>query len=72
MGSMNPDVVNQVMAMMVQDGVTLSDDLNQCERAILAWTRKTGAAMLEAHLAGKKTATKGPPDLARAVRARPL
>ena len=60
MTSIRPEIAEQVLQLMIQDGVTLSDDLNQCERVILAWVRKTGGAMLETHLAGKKTDTKVP------------
>jgi len=62
--AIRPEIVEEVLQLMIRDGVTLSDDLNQCERAILAWVRKTGAAMLESHLAGKKTDTKVPLGLA--------
>jgi len=58
MDKVSPELAQEVLRLMIQDGVTLTGDLNQCERAVGAWVRKVGAATLEAHLAGKKTATK--------------
>ena len=56
---MNRDeLAREMLAAMASEGVTLSDDLGQCELAILAWVRSKGAAMLEAHL-GKKTRLPG-------------
>ena len=68
MTSVRSEIAEQVLELMIRDGVTLSDDLNECERSILAWVRKTGAAMLESHLAGKKTDTKAPLGLVPAGR----
>ena len=59
MDRVSPELAGEVLRLMIQDGVTLTGDLNQCERAVAAWVRKVGAATIEAHLAGKKTATKG-------------
>jgi hypothetical protein len=50
----SPELAGEVLRLMIQDGVTLTGDLNQCERAVAAWVRKVGAASIEAHLAGKK------------------
>ena len=55
MDKVSPELAQEVLRLMIQDGVTLTGDLNQCERAVGAWVRKVGAATLEAHLAGKKT-----------------
>ena len=59
MDRVSPELAGEVLRLMLQDGVTLTGDLNQCERAVAAWVRKVGAATIEAHLAGKKAATKG-------------
>ena len=59
MDKVSPELAGEVLRLMLQDGVTLTGDLKQCERAVAAWVRKVGAATVEAHLAGKKTATKG-------------
>lgn len=58
MDQVSPELAGEVLRLMIQDGVTLTGDLNQCERAVAAWVRKVGAASIEAHLAGKKTAMK--------------
>ncbi len=58
MDQVSPELAREVLRLMIQDGVTLTGDLNQCERAVASWVRKVGAATIEAHLAGKKTATK--------------
>ena len=58
MDQVSPELTREVLRLMIQDGVTLTGDLNQCERAVAAWVRKVGAASIEAHLAGKKTAMK--------------
>lgn len=53
------DVAEQLLALLASEGVTLTDDLGQCELAILKWVRSKGAAMLEAHLGGKKAGLPG-------------
>ena len=58
MDKVSPELTGEVLRLMIQDGVTLTGDLNQCERAVAAWVRKVGAASIEAHLAGKKTVMK--------------
>ena len=58
MDTVSPELAGEVLRLMLQDGVTLAGDLNQCERAVAAWVRKVGAATIEAHLSGKKPATK--------------
>jgi hypothetical protein len=58
MDKVSPELTREVLRLMIQDGVTLTGDLNQCERAVGAWVRKVGAASIEAHLAGEKTAMK--------------
>jgi hypothetical protein len=66
-GMMNRDeLAREMLAAMASEGVTLSDDLGQCELAILAWVRSKGAAMLEAHLGEKNSATREPADHASA------
>lgn len=47
---MNPEAVNQVVAMMVQDERPLSDELNQCDRTILERMRKVRANLLKVRL----------------------
>lgn len=59
MDKVSPELAGEVLRLMIEDGVTLTGDLNQCERAVAAWVRKVGAATIEAHLAKKKTAMKG-------------
>jgi hypothetical protein len=59
MDKVSSELAGEVLRLMIQDGVTLTGDLNQCERAVATWVRKVGAATIEAHLAGKKTAMKG-------------
>ncbi len=44
----------EMLRLMAADGVMLTDDLNQCEGAILSWIRKSGAAALQTQLGGKK------------------
>ncbi len=44
----------EMLRLMVADGVLLTDDLNPCEGAILSWIRRSGAAALQAQLGGKK------------------
>lgn len=44
----------EMLRLMVADGVALTDDINQCESAILSWVRKSGAAALQAQLGGGK------------------
>ena len=46
MTAIRPEITGQVRQLMIQDGVTRSDDLNQCERAILDWVRKVGGKTL--------------------------
>lgn len=58
MDQVSPELAREVLRLMIQDGVTLTGDLNQCERAVAGWVRKVGAATIEEHLAGKKTAMK--------------
>lgn len=66
-GMMDRDeLVREMLAAMVSEGVTLTDDLGQCELAILAWIRSKEAAMLEAHLGEKNSVTRKPADHASA------
>ncbi len=58
MDKVSPELTREVLRLMIQDGVTLTGDLNQCERTVAAWVRKVGAASIEEHLAGEKTALK--------------
>lgn len=58
MDQVSPELAREALRLMIQDGVTPTGDLNQCERAVAAWVRKVGAATIEEHLAGEKTATK--------------
>ena len=59
MDKVSPELVGEVLRLMLQDGVTLTGDLNPCERAVAGWVRKVGAAAIEAHLAGKKNGYEG-------------
>lgn len=60
------ELTQEMLAAMASEGVTLSDDLGQCELAILDWVRAKGAEMLEAHLGEKNSATREPADHAAA------
>ena len=51
MDKVSPELAGEVLRLMIEDGVTLTGDLNQCERAVAGWVRKVGAATIEAHLA---------------------
>lgn len=55
-------LTQEMLAAIASEGVTLSDDLGQCELAILDWVRAKGAEMLEAHLGKKNSATREPVD----------
>lgn len=52
-------VVQHLLSLMATEGVVLTEDLGQCELAILNWVRSKGAAMLQAHLGGKKAGLRG-------------
>lgn len=52
------ELAQEMLAAMASEGVTLSDDLGQCELAILDWVRAKGADMLEAHLGEKNSVTR--------------
>lgn len=54
------ELAQEMLAAMASEGVTLSDDLGQCELAILDWVRAKGAEMLEAHLGEKNSVTREP------------
>ena len=60
------ELTQEMLAAMASEGVTLSDDLGQCELAILDWVRAKGAEMLEAHLGKKNSVTREPVDHAGA------
>lgn len=60
------ELAQEMLAAMASEGVTLSDDLGQCELAILDWVRAKGAEMLEAHLGEKNSVTREPVDHASA------
>jgi len=52
------EVVQKVLELMALDGVELTDDLNQCESAILEWIHRVGAGALENHLSQKNSVTR--------------
>lgn len=49
----------ELLRLMAQEGLQLTDDLNQCEAAIVGWIRQAGGAALEAQLGGKKAGLQG-------------
>ena len=59
MQAVSAEVVRQVKALMVQDGVSLTDDLNQCEAALLQYVQQLGKGLLQDHFSKKRSATKG-------------
>ena len=69
MDKVSPELAGEVLRLMIQDAVTLTGELNQCERAVALWERKVGAAAIEANLAGKKLVHPGiPGNAARILR----
>ena len=70
MQEVSAEVVRQVKELMVQEGVTLTDDLNQCEAALLQYLRQLGKGLLQDHFSKKRWATKGRAGCAGAGRAR--
>jgi hypothetical protein len=59
MGLSREELGREMLRLMAADEVLLTDDLNQCESAILSWIRKCGAAALQAQLGGKKSGLRG-------------
>lgn len=70
MSTIRPEVVQRVKALMVEEGVTLTDDLNQCEAAVLEFVQRLGTTMLDEHFSKKRLATKGQAANVRVERAR--
>ena len=49
----------ELLRLMRQDGIALTEDIHQCELAVLSWIRRAGTATLQEHLGGKKAGVRG-------------
>ena len=52
------EMLERIKALMVQDGVALTDDLNQCEAALLEFVQRLGNSLLQDHFSKKRLATR--------------
>jgi hypothetical protein len=64
------ELIERVKALMIEEGVTLTDDLNQCEAAVYEFVQRLGTTVLQEHFSKKRSAMRGPAGPAPAERIR--
>jgi hypothetical protein len=68
MQAVSAELIQRVKALMVAEGVVLSDDIHQAEAAMFEFVQRLGAGLLNEHFSKKRSVTTG--RAARATAAR--